>query len=524
MNRCPHRILLPALLLLALLSGSCSEDEDPSDNLPPDNQPPVIQSLTADRDTAYIPVLGVFNPTITLVCSATDPDYDPLDLQWSSLQGSFPEGTTGFSVVWRAPPVARSYWIHVRVEDGTGVVRDSLRITVMDVADLPDPPEVFPPVARFTVDPPVGDTDTEFKFDATSSTSDSSGSARLEARWDWDADGVWDTDWSLWKKAAHRFGQVGLHEVRLEVRDPAGRLASVGSSMILDSALPSVPIGMITVPPGPATIGEEDVLPVLIEHTFELSRTEVTNAQYLEVLNWALDQQLVSISGEFVFRNNRRLVWMPAGSDLQSEIRYSAEENRFHLAVPTYVNGAYGPGLAYPDGYDPADHPVVCVTWFGAACFCDWLSLREGLPPYYNGNWSRQDTDGTGYRLPLPNEWEYAARFGDGRLYPWGDQLPDCQLAEYNPDPPCSGWTSPVGSHPEGASVLGFQDHAGNAKEWVNSFRLVPGSSYDYEYARVRGGNHYSNAVDIRTTRSREFWLNGPEVYTSGFRVCRTVP
>ena len=29
-------------------------------------------------------------------------------------------------------------------------------------------------------------------------------------------------------------------------------------------------------------------------------------------------------------------------------------------------------------------HPVVEVTWFGAAAYCDWLSLKVGLPRAYD--------------------------------------------------------------------------------------------------------------------------------------------
>lgn len=59
--------------------------------------------------------------------------------------------------------------------------------------------------------------------------------------------------------------------------------------------------------------------------------------------------------------------------------------------------------------FNEAKQPVVGVSWHEARAFCEWLSLREGLP----------------YRLPTEAEWEKAARGGlEGARFPWGEERP----------------------------------------------------------------------------------------------------
>ena len=70
-----------------------------------------------------------------------------------------------------------------------------------------------------------------------------------------------------------------------------------------------------------------------------------------------------------------------------------------------------------------------------------------------------------------------AARDGDARKYPWGDELASPELAVVQARLP-----APVGSRPEGAGPYGHLDLAGNVWEWV-------ADRYDpYAYRRATAG------------------------------------
>ena len=108
-------------------------------------------------------------------------------------------------------------------------------------------------------------------------------------------------------------------------------------------------------------------------------------------------------------------------------------------------------------------------------------------------------------------EWEFAARGTDGRMYPWGNDAPT--------DQPC--WSGgvrtdnrarpvcPVGSKPNDKSPVGALDMAGNVHEWTSSPMCnysatgKAGRCKPEELFRVkRGGDHYATTGDpLRATQ-----------------------
>jgi PKD repeat protein len=104
------------------------------------------------------------------------------------------------------------------------------------------------PKAAFTIDPPVGFTDTNFKFDASVSTDLESASELLMVRWDFNGDNHFDTEFSTTKVAYYRYTRPGPYVPVLEVKDEGGLLARKTSSIDV-STTASAPIAYFTVTP-----------------------------------------------------------------------------------------------------------------------------------------------------------------------------------------------------------------------------------------------------------------------------------
>ncbi len=137
------------------------------------------------------------------------------------------------------------------------------------------------------------------------------------------------------------------------------------------------------------------------------------------------------------------------------------------------------------------DYPVVLVDWDQANAYCAWV----------------------GGSLPTEAQWEKAARGPNGNEYPWGNESPTCDLANYNngsDEKPryCIAGISQVGSFPMGASYYGAMDMAGNVWEWVYdwyAFYTVtempnPGSQHNGSEKKViRGGSWGNDSMNIRS-------------------------
>jgi len=105
------------------------------------------------------------------------------------------------------------------------------------------------------------------------------------------------------------------------------------------------------------------------------------------------------------------------------------------------------------------NHPVTQVRFYEAENFCKWV----------------REMTGQNVMLPTEAQWEKAARGTDQRIYPWGNNSPQCGLINFNN---CVGITSPVGSNSGDVSFYGVMDMGGNVSELVRDY-------YDEDYYSV---------------------------------------
>ena len=315
-----------------------------------------------------------------------------------------------------------------------------------------------------------------------------------------------------------------------------------------------IPSDMVSIPGGTFSMGDsfapegyDQELPVhtVTLDSFYMSRYETTNQQYCDYLNSAYPTHVKIVSG-VVYALDDSSNAEPYFSTSSAPDNYP---NYGQYSQIDFSGGAFS--VLDKGGRNMANDPVVVVSWYGAAAYCNWRSQQEGYQQCYNLSTWECDFNQHGYRLPTEAEWEYAARGGlSANRFPWGDTISHIQ-ANYN-----SYWSGGVpyypydvspteGDHPlwdgvdpyispvgffdgtmkykgdynwpgaatsyqttSGANGYGLYDMAGNVWEWCNDWYL---STY-------YSSSPTNNPTGPTTTSLRVLRGGGWDDYT---RVCR---
>ena len=197
-------------------------------------------TITIDQTDAYPTAVNIANVSydteiLTITWSqSSDEDFASYELLYSltedgsqSSLGIFADiDSTTYTQTEFDPTHENWYW--VKVADYWGLTSTGIGQT-NSIDSVP--------IASFTVLPNRGTTATVFNFDAGESWDAEEATSQLRVRWDWESDGIWDTEYTTAKTVSHQFTTVGSYTTILEIQDSWGLTGFTYKTMIVNGTV-----------------------------------------------------------------------------------------------------------------------------------------------------------------------------------------------------------------------------------------------------------------------------------------------
>jgi formylglycine-generating enzyme required for sulfatase activity len=179
----------------------------------------------------------------------------------------------------------------------------------------------------------------------------------------------------------------------------------------------------------------------------------------------------------------------------------------------------------FKDKPNSPQRPAETVTWYDCIMFCNSLSERLGLKPYYTIDEVEKNSynniiksaevtviGGNGFRLPTEAEWLAFAKAGTENKWAGTSDRGKVKRVMWC-DENSKNQTQPV------AQLLpnewGLYDMSGNVEEW--------GWDEKYGKARFVGSSIWSNSPEYMHIKDVGSYSPDSRYGTIGFRICRTI-
>lgn len=196
---------------------SCSKDEENS------NQPPTCKIIFPMNKQEF-----KTGEKITISVEANDSDGKVFKVKF--FVNNEPLAATisaPFFYTWDTEGLSiGSYTLKATSVDNTGDTKsDEILVGIVNA----------PPTALFSVTPSIGSLFTHFFFNAFGSNDNQTPTSQLQVRWDFDGNGLWDTNWDTGKKLSHQYSSEGTYNVMMEVKDSGGLTNQFTKSITVDN-------------------------------------------------------------------------------------------------------------------------------------------------------------------------------------------------------------------------------------------------------------------------------------------------